>query len=426
MPGSLPITVTLGADARSVGSARRLLSDAMSISGTEAHIDDAVLVLSEVVTNALVHTGSVVTVLVWSTPHGTRVEVEDEGTHLPVRRRYAATAGTGHGLQLVEQLTTRWGAERRGSGKAVWFEIGRVDGVMDASEPDPEPDRGGSGREDHAVTLRRAPLLLHQAWQEHAAALLREYLLHVLDEDDTILDTHAQASEAMSLLNEQIPVPNVPDQPEALMAGALEPGVTADEVLLRIPAESVAHFATLNDLLGRAIREAAAGRFLGPPTQPEVAEMCRWICAEVAGQTSGTPMATPWLARTDVRASMADRAHLMATYASLAVVDEPLLATDEASIIVAVSSPALQLLGYEHADNLVGRRVLVVVPMRYHQAHIAGTTLHATNGRDNLLGVPLLVPMVRADGTEVSVHLEVSPEWFDADHRVFIARFHRA
>lgn len=54
--------MSVGASARSVGSVCRLLRDAMSRSGADAHIDDAVLVLSEIVTNALVHTASAVTV----------------------------------------------------------------------------------------------------------------------------------------------------------------------------------------------------------------------------------------------------------------------------------------------------------------------------------------------------------------------------
>jgi PAS domain S-box-containing protein len=107
-------------------------------------------------------------------------------------------------------------------------------------------------------------------------------------------------------------------------------------------------------------------------------------------------------------------------------VEEPLLATDEASVIVAASPAALDLLGYRHAEDLLGRRVLVVIPARYHQAHIAGTTLNATHGRDPLLGVPLTVPMVRANGTEVSVNIEVRPERLDLERRVFVARFQPA
>ena len=424
-------SVTLPAEARNVGVARRTLSEVMARSGAGADVDAAVLALSEIVTNAFVHTGADVTVRVWSAMTGTRVEVEDSGSRLPVRRRYADTAGTGRGLHLVEELTDRWGADQRSGGKTVWFEIGDLTGVAGSSpstdDSAPHPDSAGAGGEVvYPVTLRRAPLLMHWAWQEHGSALLREYLLHVLDQDDTILDKHAEASEAMSVLSDQLPAPDLSEDPEVLMAGALEPDVTAPEAVLHIPAGVVKGFATLDDLLHRAISEAHAGRFLGPPTQPEIDEMRTWICSEVAKQTSGTSTATPWMARTDVRATLADQEHLTATYAGLARVDEALLATDEASIIVAASSAALELLGYDRAEDLLGRRVIAVVPARYHQAHIAGTTLNATNGRDVLLGVPLVVPMVRADGTELLVSIEVHPEVIDGDHRVFVARFHPA
>lgn len=151
--------------------------------------------------------------------------------------------------------------------------------------------------------------------------------------------------------------------------------------------------------------------------------MRQWICAEVARQAGGETTATPWLARTDVRATLTDQAALTATYSGLGAVDEPLLATDEASIIVAASRPALDLLGYQHEGELLGRRVIVVVPARFHQAHIAGTTLHATNGPDNLLGVPINVPMLGSDGTEVPVRIQVRSKRLDVDHRVFVARF---
>jgi hypothetical protein len=55
-----------------------------------------------------------------------------------------------------------------------------------------------------------------------------------------------------------------------------------------------------------------------------------------------------------------------------------------------------------------------------------GTTLNATNGRDNLLGVPVTVPMVSANGTDVLVRIEVRAHRLDAEHRVFLARFHAA
>ncbi len=429
VPDSAPTSLLLEPDVRSVGIARRMLHDVMARSGAADHADAAAVALSELVTNALVHTGDEVTVLVWSSAVGTRVEVEDSSQHLPVRRQYADTAGTGRGMHLVEQLTDRWGARRRNSGKTVWFELGEVAGAdpgAERTDPSPASDAVPDQARVHPVTLRSLPLLMHWAWQEHAAALLREYLLHVLDEDDTVLDQHAQASEAMSLLSEQVPAPHLPDDPDELMAGALEPHVTAEEVVLQVPAASVPHFATLDDLLRRAAHEARAGHFLGPPTQPEIEEMRAWICTEVARQTAGSPAVTPWLARTDVRATTADQADAATVYASLASVEEPLLATDEASVVVAASPAALELLGYARAEDLLGRRVLVVVPARFHQAHIAGTTLNATNGRDTLLGVPLVVPMVRADGTEMPVRLQVRSEQIGGGRRAFVARFRPA
>jgi PAS domain S-box-containing protein len=420
------VAVALAADPRNVGRARAMLREALSRSGAEHLRESATLVLSEIITNAFVHVGTEVRLRVWATAEAVRVEVEDGAAHLPVRRHYAATAGTGRGLQLMEELTDRWGATGRPTGKIVWFEIGtpraawNQDGI----------DRAAAGWEEPEaiclVTLREVPLLMHVAWQEHAVTLLREYLLHVLDDDEDILDKHAKASEAMSLLADQLPAPVLSLAAEALMADAIEPKVTATEVVLRIPAASVSHFKTLDELLRSAITAARAGHFLSPPTQPEIEEMRQWICSEVARQSAGDTTATPWLARTDVRATLADQAALRTTYADLAAVDEPLLATDEASIIVAASQPALDLLGYRHPDELLGRRVIVVVPARFHQAHIAGTTLHATNGRDNLLGLPIEVPMVRADGLEVAVRIEVRPERLDEHRRVFVARFRPA
>ena len=87
------------------------------------------------------------------------------------------------------------------------------------------------------------------------------------------------------------------------------------------------------------------------------------------------------------------------------------------------SAAALDILGDSSADELVGRRVLVVVPSQFHQAHIAGTTMNATNGRDNLLAVPIRVPMVRANATEVLVDLEVRPHLLNDGRRLFVARF---
>jgi hypothetical protein len=60
-------------------------------------------------------------------------------------------------------------------------------------------------------------------------------------------------------------------------------------------------------------------------------------------------------------------------------------------------------------------------PRVYHQAHIAGTTLNATNGRDKLLGVALTVPVIHADGREVPMQLHVISRLLSDGERVFAA-----
>ena len=66
---------------------------------------------------------------------------------------------------------------------------------------------------------------------------------------------------------------------------------------------------------------------------------------------------------------------------------------DDTDQIVVVSRHACELLGYQEPDQLQGRRLIAIIPARYHQAHLAGFTLHLTNGRSPLLGRTVVVPV---------------------------------
>jgi PAS domain S-box-containing protein len=84
-----------------------------------------------------------------------------------------------------------------------------------------------------------------------------------------------------------------------------------------------------------------------------------------------------------------------------------------------VSGPAAGFLGYR-PEQLVGRRVLTVIPERFRQAHVAGMTLHMINGRRPLLDHEVTVPMLHADGTEREATLLVSPVPVSGE-RMFVA-----
>jgi anti-sigma regulatory factor (Ser/Thr protein kinase) len=107
--------------------ARALLVDLAAAAEVERSVlQSALLLTSEVVTNAVAHGTGVplLSVEIWST--GLRVSVADSGDGVP--RRIAARPGSeagGRGLFFVETLADRWGVAKRAVGKVVWFEMDR-------------------------------------------------------------------------------------------------------------------------------------------------------------------------------------------------------------------------------------------------------------------------------------------------------------
>ena len=107
----------------SAGRARAFVASALAAAGREDASEVVVLLTSELVSNAVLHSGSVIEVVVRVLPHRLAVEVHDQTGGEPVRRHYSATSGTGRGLVLVEALARDWGTVLTGSGKFVWFEL---------------------------------------------------------------------------------------------------------------------------------------------------------------------------------------------------------------------------------------------------------------------------------------------------------------
>lgn len=120
------------ADLRAVSDTRRRLRDQLRQWGVPALADTAELLATEIVTNALQHTGggAVLTATLTAGPaRRLRVEVHDSLGRRPPPRppgslRPADDATSGRGLLLVEALADTWGVQARGAGKTVWFELG--------------------------------------------------------------------------------------------------------------------------------------------------------------------------------------------------------------------------------------------------------------------------------------------------------------
>ena len=106
-----------------VPAARHMLRDALTAWQLTAVLDDAQLVLAELVGNAVQHVGRRFEVVVTRVPEAVRLEVVDSGQELPRLRLADAFAAGGRGVLLVSRLSSRWGAEPHADGKVTWAEI---------------------------------------------------------------------------------------------------------------------------------------------------------------------------------------------------------------------------------------------------------------------------------------------------------------
>ncbi|MGH9121048.1 MAG: ATP-binding protein [Acidimicrobiales bacterium] len=111
-----------------VQRARRFVSRALG-SKAEAAAPDALLLVSELATNAVLHARSDFTVTVTVRKQVVRVEVFDRNTRIPGMPNVPTDAASGRGLMLVKALANRWGIETfPDQGKSVWFELSLSNG----------------------------------------------------------------------------------------------------------------------------------------------------------------------------------------------------------------------------------------------------------------------------------------------------------
>lgn len=111
-------------EAGSAAAARRFLTatlDGWDLGDME---EVATLLVSELVSNALLHAGTDLDVQMHRLDGRLRVEVHDRSPRLPERKYYSTASVTGRGLVFVAELSESWGAEPTDDGgKAVWFEL---------------------------------------------------------------------------------------------------------------------------------------------------------------------------------------------------------------------------------------------------------------------------------------------------------------
>jgi anti-sigma regulatory factor (Ser/Thr protein kinase) len=107
-----------------VRHARRFTRRTLRSWGVPEAVDAALLVVSELVTNALVHTGGQVRLDLTLVNHRLRIAVADGSPRTPVKPTSIGWEATGgRGILLVEAVSAAWGTLPVSGGKQVWADL---------------------------------------------------------------------------------------------------------------------------------------------------------------------------------------------------------------------------------------------------------------------------------------------------------------
>lgn len=427
----------------SVSQARSFVHEALTGAAKADWADAATLAVSELVTNAVLHAHSDIELRVQINENHVRLEVSDRSSALPMPRSYGAAASTGRGLELVAAVSSDHGVDLLSDGgKVVWC---CVNGDISAAVLDVKFDLDdwadlvetapAEATSDYLVaTLLGLPPLLWLAAREHHDALLRELALGQasLPEDERQALGHdlAAADSARARIGDAL-VAVVERAGRIATATAPSPELppskvhalpTTVDLELSVPRAAVPLYARLQDVLDNGERKAQADELLARPGLPEIIAVRDWACEQVIAQAAGSPPAR-WVGADDDRfaAVVAEQSTADWSGNSVSQADTGLIAVDDANRILAVSSPLLEVLGWSK-DELVGRRVVAIVPTRFREAHVAGFSRHVSTGVGQVLDTTLRLPVLRADGSEVECNLFIHAEGTPRGRTVYVAR----
>lgn len=390
--GAVPdLDETLAPEPASVSRARRLVRNALIEAGRDDLVEDATLLVSEVVTNAVLHAGTPIALRCRIDSRGARIEVSDGSSVSPSIRHYDANASTGRGLGLVAAMAASWGIDPDVDGKTVWFEC--RGGTADGGSAEPESSHSV---DEVSVRLLNAPTTLVQATIEYGDAVLRELALLSLggELDDELPDGwHLPPFDVTPIL--------------AAAAAATAEGRTRSDLELRVPASAGPAALERMRLIDHADGLARQGRLLTQPAIPEIGVCRHWIYSSISEQLLG---AAPeeWelpepLEPAQVAASMPE-----SEIAEILASPVAVLAADDANRILVVNAAAAALLRWS-PDELCGQRLVTIIPHELREAHLAGFAHFQRTGEGPILGRSVEVPALRRDGTRVEISLVIEP-----------------
>lgn len=294
-----------------MSTARRWLADAL-VGWSEEGIDAAQLVVSELVTNAVLHGRGPLHLAMGRDEDGAVLEVADHSPMLPAINLYGADATTGRGLLVVDGIARGWGVRRFSNGKGVWAAIDdapiAAPPVRDVA-PDADHARGcvgpswdpapalvtpgvpdpHSGGATIAVQILGLPLAAYQAARAQNDSLIREFrwLLERGESADVPARLLALAGDLARRLA------GATDDLRTQVNAAIARGDERVDLEVRVPRADWEALLRFSRQLDEADEFCAGGDLLTLAASPGVRRFRNWYTNEVMAQVNGA-RATPW------------------------------------------------------------------------------------------------------------------------------------
>ncbi|MFI8946492.1 SpoIIE family protein phosphatase [Streptomyces sp. NPDC053750] len=392
----------------SVASARRFVRTALDDVASDL-VDTAQLLVSELVTNAVLHARTEAEVTVSRLDGRVRVRVADRrpGRSL-VPQNCPPYAGTGQGLALVEQLASRFGVGVGDEGKTVWFELW-PDGP-------PPPSSGWETAvapcpAERTVTLVDVPSALESTCRQHRHAVLRELTLLASGGGPTGVPPEdlAAAHDVNNVISACVTA--APREPL--------PDSGLRSLLLPLPADAAPGVRALRRTLALAEEAAREERLLTLPALPRCRAFQDWFFDQIADQLDGGGP-TAWTVMP--RVPEVSSAELVPwDPGQVRTSRVPTIAADDGNRIIAANAPAADLLGWV-PDDLVGRRLTTLIPEHLRHRHTAAFSSMLLTGRTRIVGRSVPLPARHRDGGLVPVRLFIQTQETADGRTVFVAQ----
>jgi anti-sigma regulatory factor (Ser/Thr protein kinase) len=278
-----------------VQNARHWVVETCHDIGRSDLVECAELGVSELVTNALLHAETPISVRVRGTREHPRVEVSDPSPEPPLLPPSTVDDGDedllvtfGRGMSIVARCSRVWGAEIEDDGKVVWFEPARVlsvdgiDGIITGLREAEARPRSGTGMME--IELHGVPLRLFFGFQMHYRELRREVRLLALA-NEAAYPLAKTLSDHFGALDRQLSEGIGAYQIDA----AIRSRVNTTDLRVAIAPDGAVTVARFRDLLDLADEFCKEQRLLSLARSAEQRNFQRWFLGEFVRQQAGEP-----------------------------------------------------------------------------------------------------------------------------------------